>query len=327
MAREWAKIKAGIWQDDDFRALPFHAQHLYFVILTDPELSYCGVADWRPRRILPKSAGWTLEALQDAAGILAEKRLLIIDEDTEEVLVRSFLRHDGVMAHNKLCVSATIAYGAVASNVLRGVIVHEMKRLEREYSQWPVWERPQVKDVVKRNPLDPFGPDFEPYLAPNLGAGLAPSVAPRFEPALGANAEERLDMPYNNNSNNNLQQQHKERSASLDPPPKKKQSRTIPKDWAPTANHISRATELNVNLAMESEKFVNYAQANDRRQADWDKAFSNWLIKASEFQTRSPNGGGFSRPSIDRQGDLLKSEAARIQAKYENQQPRLEIEE
>jgi len=45
MAREFAKIKASIWQDDDFRALPVEAQHLYFVVLTDPDLSYCGVAD------------------------------------------------------------------------------------------------------------------------------------------------------------------------------------------------------------------------------------------------------------------------------------------
>lgn len=321
MAREFAKVKAGIWQDDDFRALPYQAQHLYFVILTDPELSYCGVADWRPKRMLPKSAGWTLTELESAANILAEKRLLIIDEDTEEVLVRSFLRHDGVMAHNKLCVSAATAYAALASNTIRGVVVHELRRLEQEYSDWPAWGRTQVRDVLKRNPLDPFGPDFEHRLAPRLASALAPTLGP----PLGANAEERLGMPYNSNSNSNLQQQHKEGSAPQDPPPKKKPARTIPNDWEPTLKHVRRATELKINLTTESEKFINYAQANDRRQADWDKAFFNWLIKAAEYQTRS-NQGGFSRPSIDRQGDLLKSERARIVASM-NQQPALEIEQ
>src|SRR5699024_10157272 len=155
MAREFAKVKSAIWQDDDFRSLPPLAQHLYFVILTDPELSYCGVADWRPRRMTPKSGGWTLDDIQTAGATLTEHRLLIVDEDTEEVLVRSFLRHDGVMQHNKLCVSAATAFSAVASNTLRGVIVHELQRLQAEFPEWPSWERQQVQEVLKRNSVDP----------------------------------------------------------------------------------------------------------------------------------------------------------------------------
>lgn len=201
MAREFAKIKAAIWQDDDFRALPIHAQHLYFVILTDPELSYCGVTDWRPRRMAPKAHQWGLDTIYDAATILTEKHLLIIDEETEEVLVRSFLRHDGVMQHNKLCISATRAFATIGSNHIRGVVVHELKRLENEFPEWPAWGRDQVKEVLKRNAISPD-------LAPPLAPGLAPNLAPGLAAAQGQPQPIGQPVPYNSNSNSNIQPTH-----------------------------------------------------------------------------------------------------------------------
>ncbi|WP_333810774.1 hypothetical protein [Timonella senegalensis] len=319
MAREYAKVKAGIWQDDDFRALPIHAQHLYFVILTDPELSYCGVTDWRPKRILPRAAGWDMETLEAAAAILVDRRLLVVDVDTEEVLVKSFLRHDGVMMHNKLCVSAMNSYAAVASNLLRGVIVHELQRLSREFPEWPTWERVQVKDVLKRTPIDPRSPDLGNPFECALGAGLASQLAP----GLGANPNTGLGMPYNNNNNGNITTTT---YGEPSPPktPRKKTANAIPDDWHPTSEHEAKANDLGINVQHEAQKFVAHARANDRRLVNWNQAFTQWLLKASEYTTRSPNGGGFSRPSIDRQGDLLKQERARILEEM-NQQPRLEI--
>ncbi|WP_435298512.1 hypothetical protein [Timonella sp. A28] len=106
---------------------------------------------------------------------------------------------------------------------------------------------------------------------------------------------------------------------------RKKASTPFPEQWQPTDTHHAKAKENGLDLHRETEKFKAHALANDRRQVDWNQAFTQWLLKASEYQTRSPNGGGFSRPSIDRQGELLKAERARILNEM-NQQPRLEIE-
>jgi hypothetical protein len=38
-----------------------------------------------------------------------------------------------------------------------------------------------------------------------------------------------------------------------------------------------------INLARETEKFVNHAHAHDRRQVDWEAAWRNWMLKAQEF--------------------------------------------
>jgi hypothetical protein len=47
MAREFGRVNVTIWQDPDWRALPFPAQHLYLLLWTHPLLTYCGVLDGR----------------------------------------------------------------------------------------------------------------------------------------------------------------------------------------------------------------------------------------------------------------------------------------
>jgi hypothetical protein len=40
--RDHARVNLDIWGDDDWRDLTPPAQHLYFTLYTDPELSFCG---------------------------------------------------------------------------------------------------------------------------------------------------------------------------------------------------------------------------------------------------------------------------------------------
>ena len=77
MAREHSMINTAIWNDADFRALPWPAQHLYFVLWTHPGLSYAGVVDWRPARIAPMAGGWSVEMVQAAADCLAARLFLV----------------------------------------------------------------------------------------------------------------------------------------------------------------------------------------------------------------------------------------------------------
>lgn len=102
-------------------------------------------------------------------------------------------------------------------------------------------------------------------------------------------------------------------------------NRPLPKDWKPTPEHQERAHEYGLEMDREVIKFMAHAEEKGRLAKSWNAAFTRWLTNAKEYQTRS-NQGGFSRPSIDRQGDLLKSEFERIKAK-ESQQPRLEIDQ
>lgn len=169
MARTYARIKVGIWHDDTFRSLSSHAQHLYFTLLTDPDLSYCGIADWRPKRISGKAEAWLPESVEVAACELADKRMVLFCDDTEEALVRSFVRHDGVLQNAKLAVSAANAVGSISSNALRSIVVGELRRAKKENPEWAAWKVAPLLAVLERDAsdaheIDPFGPDFGPSL-------------------------------------------------------------------------------------------------------------------------------------------------------------------
>lgn len=155
MAREFASIRVKIWQDDDFRSLPRDAQHLYFTLLTIPGLSYAGVLDWRPRKFAAFASDWTPKLIDRASEILREKIYLIVDEDTEEALIRTFIRNDEVLKQPRLAISMVNAYGSVGSRKLQGVITHELIRLHKDQPDLKGWHRREVTDLLAGKALDP----------------------------------------------------------------------------------------------------------------------------------------------------------------------------
>lgn len=150
MARERASINIDIWSDDDFRDLTAPAQSLYFKLITHPKLDYCGVTDFHPGRLAAMSREMTADDVMIAAQELSERFFIVVDQGTDEVLVRSFVRWDGLLKQPRLAVSAAKAYGAIASNKIRAVVVHELLRYKRENPDLAAWEKPQVKTILRQ---------------------------------------------------------------------------------------------------------------------------------------------------------------------------------
>lgn len=132
MAREWANVKTDLWGDSDWRALSMGAQWLYLYLLSVPSLSYVGVADWRPNRIAGVVDGSTPAIIQMCADELTVKRFIWTDPDMEEVVIRSFLRHDGLLLNPNLWKSVKNDFGAVSSEAIRQLIALEANRLKDE---------------------------------------------------------------------------------------------------------------------------------------------------------------------------------------------------
>src|SRR5690625_1904186 len=105
MARDHARINLDIWNDPDFRALPLPAQHLYLVLWTHPDLTYAGSIDWRPARLSGLTGGVDKAAIEEAADCLAARHFLVVDEETEEALIRSWIRFDGIMRQPRMAIS------------------------------------------------------------------------------------------------------------------------------------------------------------------------------------------------------------------------------
>ena len=65
---------------------------------------------------------------------------------------------------------------------------------------------------------------------------------------------------------------------------RKKPSRRLPDDWAPTDEHKARCVQDGINLDDQVAKFRAHAEANDRRQANWNATFTQWLLNVPEWQ-------------------------------------------
>lgn len=66
---------------------------------------------------------------------------------------------------------------------------------------------------------------------------------------------------------------------------RKRPATRLPDDWVPTDKHRAFAAENHLNLDGEVFKFRNHAHGKDRRQVNWNAAFSTWLGNARDWRT------------------------------------------
>lgn len=131
MARTEARIFSSVWtspEQCDFRALPDGAQWLYWVLLSQPELSMCGVLTEAAERWSRLATGVTAKTVRARLARLSADRFVVHDASTSEVWVRAYLRRDGVLAAPNFIVAMARAFGEVHSTVIREGIVAEIHR-------------------------------------------------------------------------------------------------------------------------------------------------------------------------------------------------------
>lgn len=150
MAREYARIRLSIWEDNQHLDLSPAAQHLFYVLATDPGMSYCGRVDWRPARLSARARGWRPEQIVATAAELERARFVLFDPDTEEALVRSLIRTDELLRNPKMGISVVKAYGAMASRVLRAAVVTELQRVKKEHPEYTSWTSPLSGEQLAR---------------------------------------------------------------------------------------------------------------------------------------------------------------------------------
>lgn len=155
MARDRANINTDIWNDADFRGLSPGAQLLYIQLLTSATLTYAGVADWRPKRLAALSAGRKASEVEAAAEELQRGLYIVIDEATEEALVRSFLRWDGLMQKPNVAKAMVAAWSRIYSGTLKGVVVHELQRLHERFPDWRGFAVGTVQELLRNPSVNP----------------------------------------------------------------------------------------------------------------------------------------------------------------------------
>lgn len=287
MARSYASVYLTIWNDPDFRDMSVTAQWLYFAMLTHPTLTSCGVMEWREARLVRMVEGLSIRDLRNAAWELGERRLIAVDPDTEEALVRSFVRHDGGLKSPNLTKAMVREHGAIASQMIMSLVSREVRRAIDEHPDYkgvalaaPVAKQfPEPFDLGSVNPSvlvpDWFHsgsdlvppPEGEPF---DLGSSPSPSPSPSSIEERGAASDEAATPP--------------------------KKGTRIKADWHPSQSVIDtiRDEYPGLDLRAEHQNFIDYWLAKPGQAAlklDWDVTWRRWMRKAGKEQSEKRNSG------------------------------------
>lgn len=132
MARSEARISVDIWDDPDFTALGPGAQRMYLFLLSQKDLAHTGVLALRERRWARCFSGGTVSEVTTRLEELAAARFVVVDEDAEEVLVRSLIRRDKVYRQPNVLRNARDQLALVSSPTIRQAIGSELRRVSDE---------------------------------------------------------------------------------------------------------------------------------------------------------------------------------------------------
>ena len=132
MPRSEARIFASIWDDEDCLSLSVSARHMYYVVLlTQPDLSHCGVIPLREARWAKKSR----QSLDEVCAALKELEAVgwtVTDHETRELFARSLVRRDKILRQPKMWLPLTASIGQIDSVHIRAALLCELVRTRGE---------------------------------------------------------------------------------------------------------------------------------------------------------------------------------------------------
>lgn len=199
MARTHARLLCEIWQDDDFTSLPAGAQRLYLYLLSQPRLSLVGLLDLTPRRWANAAPDLDEATIGEAFEVLCRTRFVLCDDQTQEVLIRSYVRYDGAHKSWQLTKAMWGAWKTIQSDFLKLSVLYELPDESWQWEQAPApVERPtepppdapcHAPSVEQREP-----PKREAQLPKALSPIPKPSPTPT--PAVARRGERERDVIF-----------------------------------------------------------------------------------------------------------------------------------
>jgi len=135
--RSEARIFTSIWKDEDFLALPATTQRLYMFLVSQEDLTHCGVIPLRVPRWTRKAADLKAAEIEADLELLAAGAhpFVVIDEDTGELFVRSLIRHDQVWKQPNVMKAARESAALIESRAIRTALLSELLRIPAQESE------------------------------------------------------------------------------------------------------------------------------------------------------------------------------------------------
>ena len=140
MAREYARYLTCTHRDDDWHQLSSIHHDAYMALASSADISWCGVVPYVPARYAGFSTDLSTDKrVEKAWRDLADRRYLVIDRAQGEWLVRTFIRHDNLLAKPNLTKAMLTAYRNVRSERIITAIKGELVKLQEDHPTLAGW--------------------------------------------------------------------------------------------------------------------------------------------------------------------------------------------
>lgn len=139
--REFARIGTDMPDEPSIRALTVEEQWLYdHALYLRPEMSRCGVIPHRPALWADLATNATDAKVRKWLAGLAKARVVVVDEKYSEVLLRTYVRHDGLLTQPNVVAAMVSDYRVIASPLIRRAFLNELRRL---------WDLPDLSTAAR----------------------------------------------------------------------------------------------------------------------------------------------------------------------------------
>lgn len=192
MAGNYGKLYKEIWTNPDFIALSLEAQHVYMMLISSEQITFAGVAPFVPGRFVALAKNLTDKKFAQAVKELTKARFIVVDTSSQEILIRTYIKHDDSLRNSKLAVAVAKAIKTVFSPGIKRELAVELAKLLTAHPELPGWEKlaeavPEFFEMVSEHVLD--GPAPEPVAkkgssdAPSHRSSDTPSDTPSEDPS------------------------------------------------------------------------------------------------------------------------------------------------
>lgn len=167
---EYGKLYSRIWSDPEFVALDARPQQLYCLLISYSTRNFAGVLPLTLKRWAKSTGDGTVDNVTDALKSLVAARFVAVDWDSEELLVRTYIRNDEVYRQPNLLKSALKSACQVESKALRWVLHDELSRLPT-HKEADITERvaKELVNGVARTLPEGFGEPFQEPFPEGMG--------------------------------------------------------------------------------------------------------------------------------------------------------------
>jgi hypothetical protein len=172
----YVKVVRSIWTDEEWLGLTSTEKLIYLQLISQPNITKCGVLPFVPRRWAHMHPDMDAAGVTEVIGSLEHKGYVFVDRDTEELLVRTYIRYDEAWRQTNGTRGIQIEAQEIMSKRLLDAVVREY-----EQASGNTWNKgcdkgndnpcDEGSDNTRATPLTPnpypptLNPDPEPTLA------------------------------------------------------------------------------------------------------------------------------------------------------------------